>query len=73
MNQSQIGGANGYVEERWSRVRQFESHWNNFLYQSKVESCVILFVCLFDLDYLRPTNNLSAIKGQVFLGEAVLS
>ena len=39
-----------------------------FFYQSKVESCVILFVCLFDLIlYVPPTIF------QVFLGEAVLS
>ena len=41
INHSQIGGANGYVEQRCSRACQFESHWNIF-YQSEVESCIII-------------------------------
>ena len=44
-----------------------------FFYQSKVASCVILFVCLFDLILYVPPTIFQCIKGQVFLGEAVLS
>ena len=47
MNHSQIGGANGYVENDDQGFASSNHTGTIFFYQSKVESCVILYVCLF--------------------------